>query len=299
MVLPDLAQGARPLMGVAVFVFTLGAFLKVDRTAFRQELARPAVVMPALIWTGVGVPAVALAVSETGALPAPLAAGLVLCMLAPPVGSAAAIAAMLGLSPALAMFVMVCVTITSPFYIPQMAVSLGLDGLQLDAAALLMRLMTIVGGAFVCALLLRRFAHEAVNRNPHAMTGIAVVGLLVVGVGAMQGMQMRFLQEPRHVMEVLAIAFAANVAFQLLGAAVFARCTRIDALTVGFLSGNRNVTLIWAAAAPALASQPEIELYVAMSVFPIFMLPFFMKRLLKLRISAAPCHVTGGCKNNR
>jgi hypothetical protein len=66
----------------------------------------------------------------------------------------------------------------------------------------------------------------------------------------------------------------------LLGALLFARCARVDALTVGLISGNRNVTLVWAAAAPALALQPEVELFVAMSVFPIFMLPLVTRRLL-------------------
>jgi BASS family bile acid:Na+ symporter len=40
LVAPPLADLARPLMGVAVFVFTLGAFLKVDGVAFRAEVAK-------------------------------------------------------------------------------------------------------------------------------------------------------------------------------------------------------------------------------------------------------------------
>src|SRR5215212_2476930 len=36
---PPLAELARPLMGLAVFVFTLGAFLKVDGAAFQSETA--------------------------------------------------------------------------------------------------------------------------------------------------------------------------------------------------------------------------------------------------------------------
>jgi hypothetical protein len=39
---PSLADAARPLLGLAVFVFTLGAFLKVDLVSFRNELERPA-----------------------------------------------------------------------------------------------------------------------------------------------------------------------------------------------------------------------------------------------------------------
>jgi hypothetical protein len=38
---PALAAAAKPWMGASVFVFTLGAFLKVDGNAFRVELRRP------------------------------------------------------------------------------------------------------------------------------------------------------------------------------------------------------------------------------------------------------------------
>ena len=41
LVAPTLADAARPLLGFAVFVFTLGAFLKVDLASFRKEFERP------------------------------------------------------------------------------------------------------------------------------------------------------------------------------------------------------------------------------------------------------------------
>src|SRR4051812_9028023 len=37
LVAPPLADAARPLLGIAVFVFTLGAFLKVDLASFQKE----------------------------------------------------------------------------------------------------------------------------------------------------------------------------------------------------------------------------------------------------------------------
>src|SRR5258708_6630446 len=51
LVAPTLADAARPLLGLAVFVFTLGAFLKVDLASFRKELARPAWTACMLAWT--------------------------------------------------------------------------------------------------------------------------------------------------------------------------------------------------------------------------------------------------------
>jgi predicted Na+-dependent transporter len=275
---PGLAAAARPVMGVAVFVFTLGAFLKVDAAALRAEMVRARFAAAVLGWVAVGVPAVSVAVAAW--LPPSLGAGLVLCMLAPPVGSAAAIAAMLGLRPALALVATVVITLASPFYLPQAAEWLGGVGLHIDAMSMTVRLGTIVGAAAPVAMLLRRFAARSVERNPHALTGVAVLGLLVVGVGAMHRMQYHFAHEMRHVLAVLGVAFAVNAGFQLLGALLFARCARVDALTVGLISGNRNVTLVWAAAAPALALQPDVELFVAMSVFPIFMLPLVTRRLL-------------------
>ena len=55
---------------------------------------------------------------------------------------------------------------------------------------------------------------------------------------------------------------------------------RSRALTVGLVSGNRNITLIWSAAAPFLADRPGVELLLAMGVFPIFMLPAATRRIL-------------------
>jgi hypothetical protein len=50
-------------------------------------------------------------------------------------------------------------------------------------------------------------------------------------------------------------------------------CSCSRALTVGLVSGNRNVTLAWAAASASLMGQQQVELYLAASVLPIFMLP--------------------------
>jgi hypothetical protein len=71
---------------------------------------------------------------------------------------------------------------------------------------------------------------------------------------------------------------------------LFTPSGRLRALTVGLVSGNRNVTLAWAAAGPGLMAYPEVELFLAMSVFPIFMLPALSRwpvtRLLRPRTRA-------------
>jgi BASS family bile acid:Na+ symporter len=288
LIAPLLAEVARPLMGVAVFVFTLGAFLKVDGDAFRAEAADRRAMLAILAWATFGVPLLAFALVQV-ARPGPdTAVGLLLCTLAPPVGSAAAIAAMLGLSAPLALLATVAATLAAPFYLPPLAAVLAGAELAVDPLALAARLGLIVGGAAGASWLLRRFAGRWVAANPNAMTGIAVLGLLLVAVGAMDGMRDQILAAPGRAGLLLGLAFLANAGLQAAGALLFGAMDRTRALTVGLVSGNRNVTLVWAAAAPFLADRPGVELFLAMAVFPIFMLPAVTRRLLPALQRGAP-----------
>lgn len=276
---PSLAEAAKPLMGCAVFVFTLGAFLKVDRAALQAQLVHPMRLMAWLLWTMVGVPAVAWALLLLVPLGAPTKTGILLCMLAPPVGSAAAMAAMLRLNPALALTVTVLSSLLSPLLLPPAALLLGGLHLKVELLAMTLRIGAVVGGAALIAALLRRCARDFVAANPLAMTGISVLGLIVVATGAMRGMQAQLASNLGAVGVALGVAFAVNAGFQLLGSLLFAHQGRADALTVGLMSGNRNVTLVWVAALPWLTQIPGVELYLAASVFPIFMLPWPLSKL--------------------
>jgi predicted Na+-dependent transporter len=280
LVVPPLAEWARPLMGLAVFTFTLGAFMKVRLDDFKAPLGQPMRLAIVLAWTTFGVPAVAILLARLVPLPGDVTLGFLICMLAPPVGSAAAIAAMLGLSPVLALLATVFATLLAPLYLPPIAAFAGGLQLQISPWEMTLRLALIVGSAAAVAGLLRRFAGGFVDRNPQAMTGLAVTGLLLVALGAMRGMQDTVLGQPLLVLELLVLAFGVNAGFQVLGAAMFSSLGRAEAVTVGLVSGNRNVTLAWVMAAPALAGHPGVELYIALSVFPIFMMPALARHLL-------------------
>lgn len=286
-VFPPLARGARPLMDAAVFCFTLGAFLKVDMAGFRAEIAAagPRRILLVLAWTTFGVPLSAFA-SIALLRPGPeFAQGLLLCTVAPPVGSAAAIAAMLGLSAPLALFASVAATLAAPAIMPWLASSLGGYESHLDPLAMMLRLLVIVGGACCGSWALRRFAGRFVADNPTAMTGIAVVALIVFAIGAMQGMQAYCQGAPEVVAVHLLVAFGVNAGLQALGAVLFWRWDRAAALTVGLVSGNRNIGLAWSAAGAGLP--PLTEVYFAMSVLPIYTLPALTKRLLSLALKPA------------
>jgi hypothetical protein len=140
-------------------------------------------------------------------------------------------------------------------------------------------LSAIIGGAALTAWLLRRYAGNWVAANPNAMTGIAVLGQLLVAVAAMRGMREEIMAAPGQAALLLALAFLVNGGLQAIGTHLFAGIDYRRALTIGLVSGKRNITLIWAAAAPFLADRPGIELFLAMSVFLIFMLRAMTQRI--------------------
>jgi BASS family bile acid:Na+ symporter len=282
LLVPQLADIARPFMGFAVFAFTLGAFLKVEEGAFRFELCHRKALTAVLTWSTFGVPFFAFGVVQLIQPGDEIATGILLAVLAPPVGSAAAIATMLGLSASLALFATVVATMLAPFYLPPLAALLTGATLTIDPYALSLRLATIVGGAALTAWMLRRFAGRWVDANPNAMTGISVLGLIAVSIGAMHGMQQHVFGEPVRALLLLGLAFIGNAGMQALGALLFVSLGRVRAMTVGLVTGNRNVTLVWAATGPFVVSHPDVELFLAMSVFPIFMLPVAMQRMTPL-----------------
>ena len=277
---PALAAAAKPWLGASVFVFTLGAFLKVDGIAFRAELRRPLRAAVVLAWTLVGVPTLAWVLVHLLALPADIGLAIVLCMLAPPVGSAAAIAAMLGLNAALALAVTLVISVLAPFYLPHLAAPLGGSAAQINAVAMLGRIVAVIGAAAGTPMLLRRFAGASVVRNLSAMTGVSVVGLLTVAIGAMHRMPQHMSGHGVRALQLMLLAFAVNISFQLAGFVPFWRLGVADALTVGLVSGNRNVTLVWVGVASWLDGLPLVEAYLGASVFAIFMLPLLTKVLI-------------------
>lgn len=277
---PELAAAAKPWMGASVFVFTLGAFLKVDGNAIRAELRRPMRAAAVLAWTLAGVPALAWELTKVLALPLDIGLAIVLCMLAPPVGSAAAMAAMLGLNAGLALVATIALSLLAPLYLPHLVTLVGGSAAPIDAVAMFGRIVAVIGAAASAAVLLRRFASTFVACNPSAMTGVSVAGLLAVAIGAMHGMPQHVHGHGAQALQLIGLAFAVNIVFQLVGFVLFPRLGAADALTVGLVSCNRNVTLVWVVVAPWLGGLPLVEAYLAASVFPIFMLPLLTKVLM-------------------
>jgi arsenite transporter len=270
-----LAQVGYLLLPVSAFLLTLGSFLTAGLAPSGLTIRRSVGVV-ALVWAGLALPLAAAALLWFIPLDPALRAGVLLSLLAPPVGSAAAIAAMLGLQPRLALVVSIVLTLIAPLSLPFFASVLGL-GVAFDMGALAVRLFAIVGTAALVAFAVLRFRHRLtwVLPDQQAATSIAVIGLIIVGLATSQGVRTQLTLNPFYFEKMLAAAVAINFGLCVLSAVVFARLGLQIAGTVGLVSGNRNVTLAWAAASFGLP--PLTEGYVAACVIPVLALPMLVR----------------------
>jgi arsenite transporter len=282
-----LANVGYALLPVAAFLLTLGSFLTAGLASFETRI-RPTHVTLVLIWLGLGIPLLGAAILAVVPLSPPLQAGVLLSLLAPPVGSAAAIAGMLGLQPRLALLASIALTALAPASMPLLGRLLHL-GIDIEMSALAARLFGIIGIAALVAFIVHRFrsALRSVLPDQQAGAGVAVIGLIVVGLATSQGVRAHWLADPLAFDLMLAAAFAVNLSLCAVGTAVFSWLGLRNAATIGLVSGNRNVTLAWAAASLAL---PDLaEGYVAACVVPVLALPLVIKASLAAAAFVSRC----------
>ncbi len=275
-----LAHFGYEFLPFSAFLLTLGSFLTAGLAPPETEIRLPLVAL-VLAWVGLALPLAAAILLSFLPLDPALRAGVLLSLLAPPVGSAAAIAGMLGLRPRLALLVSIALTLLTPISIPCFATVLGL-GIEFDMSALAIRLFSIIGAAGLVAFLAIWFHRNLMPVLPdqRAATGVAIIGLIIVGLATSQGIRTHWINTPLGFDVMLAAAIVVNFGLCALATLTFARLGLQIAGTIGLVSGNRNVTLVWAAASFGLPSLAEG--YVAACVIPVLALPLIVKLCLRL-----------------
>jgi BASS family bile acid:Na+ symporter len=205
-------------------------------------------------------------------LPTPIVTGLVLMAAGSPIMSGAAISLLVGLDAALAVVAIVATTALVPLTLPPLAAALLGVALEIDVGTFMLRLALIVGGAFAIAWLARRLVPEAaIARNARALDGVAVIWMVVFAIGIMEGVTALALEHPGYVIGATIASFAANVVLQAVGALAWLRQGMQRALTVGLLTGNRNMGLVLV----ALGGDASLELvaFFAVAQIPMYVLP--------------------------
>jgi len=287
-----LATAAYRVLPVSAFLLTLGSFLCASLAPAERSLGWRRILL-ALAWIGAGVPLIAAAIVFQLHLDQALGAGVLLSVLAPPVGSAAAIAVMLGLQPRLALIASIALTLAAPLSMPAFATALGVN-IAVDMTHLAWRLAIIIGSAAALAQMARHWRSkiETILPDQAAAAGVAVMGLMIVGLAMMSGIRAHWVNNPSAFTVFVVAAIGVNLGAGLVGTLLFACWGAKNAFTIGLVSGNRNVTLAWAAAGATLPATTEA--YVAACVLPVLALPLAIKGVVGAR--ARLVHVLGNHK---
>jgi BASS family bile acid:Na+ symporter len=276
--IPFLAELARPYLAVAIFVFTFGSFLKFDSASLGSELTNLRRNALMVLWATFGIPLIIIFLILIARPGAELAQGLLFWALVPVSPACVAFAAILRLNIPIALLATVLGTAASPFYIPALAALFGGYSLDIDPVQTCLKLVLLVGGAFLASVAAKRLANKFIRENPEAITGIAVLAMFLAGMGSMRGMQAHLLAQPASSFEFVLLAYLLLFGAEILGTLLFWRYGRTEALTAGLISGTRSITLAWVVLGNKVL--PLADLFLAASMVAKYTAPGLTKSLL-------------------
>jgi BASS family bile acid:Na+ symporter len=278
---PALAELFKPLVGPTIFCLLVLAFLRVEPSALRGEFARPLLVVFATLWIMVATPlilGIAYAAFGRGEIWSELSLALILQAAAPPITSAPAFVALVGLDVALALAVLITTHAVTPLTAPIFAALFAPDALPLDARALAIRLAIFLGGSWIIAWLIRRIGGpDRVTGWRAQIDGVSVILLFVFAAALMESVSARIFSEPGLVFALIGLSFAVTFGLMAATAFLFWRSGAERALTLGMASGTRNMGLMLAAASGV---SDVVWLYFAVAQFPIYLAPQLLSPLV-------------------
>jgi hypothetical protein len=273
---PQLSALFRPIVAPAIFCLLVLAFLRVEPAALRGEFDRRRLLLllVATAWIMIVTPLVLggvyLAVGG-GELWSELSLALIMQAAAPPITSAPAFVALLGLDVAFALAALITTTTVTPLTSPFFAALFAGGALPLDAAALALRLAFFLGGSYIVALFIRRvLGNQRVRDWREHIDGLSVIALFVFAVALMGVVTMRFLADPLLVLALTGLSFVITFGLMATTALLFLPVSNERSLALAVSSGTRNMGLMLAA---ATGVSDMVWLYFAVAQFPIYLAP--------------------------
>lgn len=279
--LPGLASLMRPLLTAAVIGTLTGALLRLDWRRFADLARRPALPASLALWQLVLSPLLVWYGTALAGLPPDLRLVLLLQAAAPPIGSAAVFALILGLDGVLAALSTVASTLLLPLTLtPLVALLLPEAGIRVDLLPFFLRVTLLVAVPFLLAWALRRvIGLKRLRQADAALGGTNVLLLVIFAIAVMDGVTARLVSEPEVIGLLLLAACAAAVLLHLAGFLLFHRSGTVGAYTAAVLSGNRNVGLMLVITA---GTAGEIfSLYVGIAQIPMYFAPLLLTPLLR------------------
>ncbi|MCW5733382.1 MAG: hypothetical protein KIS73_04625 [Enhydrobacter sp.] len=284
-VFQDLASAARPLVGPLATILLMLALVRTDWPRVRALLVRPWLALTLSAAILIAVPLAVWPFWRMLDVWPGLIAALCLSAMAPTIVSAATTATFLRLDVSLALLVSLITNFAVPLTLPPLALWLLALDLNISAAALSLRLATIVLIALVGATAIRAWLKpDGVRHNASKIDGCAVLVLMAFAIPLMDGIVARALAEPAKLTGFVVGSFAGMFvcnALMVLGTLPFTDLR--TALTAGYCSNGRNNALLMAVL-PATAD-PDIFLFIAAVQIPIYIMPSLLlplyRRLLR------------------
>jgi BASS family bile acid:Na+ symporter len=280
-VVPPLAGWLRPMVTAAVIGTLTAALVRLDWQRLGRTLSSPR--LPALLVACllVASPVVAWLIWRTGWVPDTVGRILVLQLAAPPIGSAAAFALIVGIDGVLTMIVTVAATLLLPLTLTAVvAVLLADSGVAVDLGSFFVRVLVVVVTPFVLAWALRAgFGPARLARNDGLLAGLNVVALVVFAVAVMDGVTARLLSDPAQIAGLLVLACVVAVLGHAAGVLLFGRKGRDTALAAALVSGNRNLGLMLAVTGGTAGA--AFDLYVGIAQIPMYFVPLLLTPLAR------------------
>ncbi|MCA8330452.1 hypothetical protein PPH94_035150 [Burkholderia cepacia] len=278
LLVPPLADLARPLMPVTVFLFVFGTLLRVEPSAVRAVARRPAVSLLLPAATMILCPVALGIAARLAGMPYDWVVALVIAYCAPPSSGTSTIARMLSLDASVALVATLASMVFVPLTAPLLTAWFSHDAaVSISPLNLALRLALLIGSAEGVALLVRRFAGSRLDRYATPIDATVVAALLVFALGTMAGMQQSIIDAPHRALTAIALAFAVNAGFQIIAYGLTPGDVRTR-LNVALIVANRNVGLMWAAL--GLAATPTMALVFTCAQLPIYTLPRVVQHLL-------------------
>jgi BASS family bile acid:Na+ symporter len=284
--LPPLAAAARPLLTAAVIGTLTAALLRLDWDGLARTLRHPGRPLRVVGWLLVVSPLATWAATGAAGLPDDLRLVLLLQAAAPPIGSAAVFALILGVDGRLALVGAVLATLLLPLSLtPLVALLLPAAGIQVDLAAFAARVVGVVLAPFAIAAVLRgAIGVERLARHDDLLGGLNVVLLVVFAIAVMDGVTARLLTDPRTILVLLAAACGAALLLHLAGWLLLRHAGPSVAWSSALLSGNRNMGLMLAVTAGTAGE--TFSLYVGIAQIPMYFAPLALGPLVRRGLAA-------------
>jgi len=287
---PPLGEILKPYVGVAVFVLLVISFMRIDISAFVKHLRRPAHVIAATVWTSIAIPFLtggASVVVGVEATSPDLFNGIILQSASAPMMAAPAIAALLGLDATLILIALVGSSLLVPLTAPFFAYFFVGDALAISPSLLGCKLFALLASSAIVGLGLRRFAGVArIERYREEIDGVNIVGLFLFAAALMVNVATALVADPVLWFMLLLAGVIAFLFFFGLSLLVFWRSGADIALAIAFMTAQRNVGLMLAAAGNVLSD--VTWLYFALSQLPVYLSPHFLEPIIKRLHRADP-----------